>query len=268
MDRVANVRLAPEGFRLSMLADFLRVKLTQTSESAVIVLGDSQFYGYHQGWRHTFPVFMAENMKGINFINLSIVDGRWDDAILLLGLATDPKIKGVIYNVDLMHYSVRERADAQWLNSTRSFFPLYLFDPAKAWQFAKTLDPADGRQTFEWPGIPPEQFVMDHDSRNVAKLREVLRAFEKRGLVAVVVMAPQEISSFSSHGIDVESVRRNNAFLMTVCRQYKVTCIDMMSTLDASHFQDSIHLNTKGHRALAVALEPSLQSLSPVPAFK
>jgi hypothetical protein len=259
MDRVANVRLAPEAFRLSMLADFLSVKLAQTPESAVIVLGDSQFYGYHQDWRHTFPVFMAESMKGVSFINLSIVDGRWDDTIFLLGLVTDPKIKGIIYNVDLMHYSVKEPADFQWLNSTRPLFPLYLFDPGKAWQFIRTLDPADGRQTFDWPGILPEQFMMEHDSRNVAKLRELLVAFEKRGLVVVVVMAPQEISSFSSHGIDPESVLRNNAFLMTVCRQYKVTCVDMMGRLDASHFQDSIHLNTKGHRALAAALEPSLR---------
>src|SRR6266581_4247321 len=75
MDRVANVRLAPATFRLSMLMDFLSVKLAQTRESAVIVVGDSQFYGYHQDWRHTFPVFIAESMKGVNFINLSMVDG-------------------------------------------------------------------------------------------------------------------------------------------------------------------------------------------------
>jgi hypothetical protein len=259
MDRVANVRLAPTPFRLSMLADFLSVKLAQRREQTVMVLGDSQFYGYHQDWRHTFPVFMAESMKGVNFINLSIVDGRWDDALFLLGLATDPNIKGVIYNVDLMHYSTKEQADFQWLSSTRSFFPLYLFDPGKAWQFIRTLDPADGRQTFDWPGVTAEQFTMKSDGPNVAKLRDVLAAFEKSGLVAVVVMAPQEISSFASHGIDPGSVLRNNAFLMTVCRQYKVTCIDMMSKLDASHFQDTIHLNTKGHRALAAVLESSLR---------
>jgi hypothetical protein len=262
-DRVANVRLAPVSFRFSMLADFLRVKLSQTRERAVIVLGDSQFYGYYQNWRHTFPVFMAERMQGVNFINLSIIDGRWDDAVLLLGISTDPKIKAIIYNVDLMHYSDKEPADFQWLNRTRSFFPFYLLDPGKAWQFIRTLDPADGRQTFDWPGVPADPFTMERDGPNVAKLREVLRHFEKSGLTAVVVMAPQETSS--KYGIDTEQVLRDNAFLMSVCREYAVICVDMMGKFDDTNFKDHIHLNTKGHRALAEALEPYLRSLSSNP---
>lgn len=261
MSRVANVRLAPESFRLSILSNFLSIRLGHTKNDAVLVIGDSQFYGYHQSWQNTFPAFMAESTN-LDFINLSIPDGRWDDAILTLGLATDQRIKAVIYNVDLMHYAVKEKPDFQWLDKTRSVFPLYLFDPGKAWQFISTLNPPDGRQTFDWPGIPPEQFVMDHKSRTVGKLRAVLQTFERRGMETLVVMAPQQIASFAENGIDTAAVLRNNAFLMTVCREYKVTCIDVMDEFDISNFQDSIHLNTKGHRALAAALEPFVRQIS------
>ena len=147
--RAANVRIIPTYFRLAMVLDFAERRLDGRRD-AIFIVGDSQLYGWSQNWRQTFSVFLEE-ITGRPVVNASVVDGRFNDVLLMLAaMKGDDRIRSIVYNVDPWHFWGSEGPDFKRLGEKRAWLPLFLVSPSLAFSFLTSLETPSGPQSFQF----------------------------------------------------------------------------------------------------------------------
>jgi lysophospholipase L1-like esterase len=259
MDRVANVVSVPLRYRLPLILDFVEAKLDAAHGKVTVILGDSQFYGYNQSWNDTFPAFLAKMNPDRKIINISVVAGRFNDTLLVLSHIKDPRIGTILYEVNPSQFSTNIDPDDQQLAANTSRYPFFLLVPSIAWKFERSFIRHSGRQTFQYLQLEAKRYIIPRKSRNIEKYRQVLSVLQNSGKRVIVVMSPQDLAAFPLYRYDVAQIRRDSGYLMGICREYRVTCVDMLDKLDNSDFFDVVHLNTRGHEKVAQLLMPYLR---------
>ena len=101
-NRLPSVRDLNENFRIYFIKDFISRKFDSQKEY-VLVIGDSQFFGFRENEEDTFPSLIAKD-RNLNAINLSIQGGTDTDMGKILKYLKGYKIKYVIYNLNVNHY--------------------------------------------------------------------------------------------------------------------------------------------------------------------
>jgi hypothetical protein len=84
--RVFNVRLVPEGYRAPLMNAFISKSSIAQSERLIVVLGDSQSWGFRLREERVYTTLLKERLPDYRVVNLSIVDGRVNDQMMILDM--------------------------------------------------------------------------------------------------------------------------------------------------------------------------------------
>ncbi len=285
-NRLANLRILPK----HGILDAIEIYCSRLSaaKSHVIFLGDSQTYGYSMPPQDTCAAILQRTpaVKDADFsvLNAAIIDGRFRDSIQILMalersgrrsacilLSTNPShfsqgapkkpdqeyyvpLKpsgyGVFSSLLMTQDHVFDLTGFSWRN-TRKLHPIDLFD-----ELLKSSEPfviADVEKAYCMDRNP--QSVMP----DLIKLMQLARKYAHK---VIFYTQPRYYADYLKppYNYDWNPEVVDEAVLAAARDQKCDVVLDLSESFSRDHFSDLIHLNQRGHEALAQILLPHILS--------
>ena len=256
-NRLPNIRSINKEFRLNLISDFIDKKFNPI-DRYTIILGDSQFYGFGVTEKQTFPSLLSENFPDKKIINMSIVEGRSTDAILILKLLLDKNIKleKIIYSVNLSHYQngttegfgrlPKDYSDKNILRHTFKLLNTYwvdflvheIVDWEKSHRFV-----ANARRAPTLSSKP---------RRNIKYLNGLLELIKINSESHLFVLPPYSEKALALAGIKRDAFSREALYFENFVKNKGGNFMNLTFELDShEYFIDVIHFSPKGHQKVA-----------------
>jgi hypothetical protein len=259
-NRLPNIRQVNEQFRLNIVKDFIDLSFNST-EKYSIVLGDSQFYGLNMAEVNTFPHILNMHSLDKKVVNLSIVDGRPTDALIVLKNLLDKNIKleTIIYSINFTHFLNgtvegfgRLPKDISSENILRHSFKIL----KNYWVDWLLYEKADWKRS--------EHLIINKDAkptfsskprRNVKYLVELLELIKTNSEDHLIVL-----SAFSDRALVLNKTERDSflaetSYFKSLVQENKGRVKDLTFELSDDDFLDTVHFSRKGHQRVANLLE-------------
>jgi hypothetical protein len=251
--RVPNVRLVPDEYRVPMLEVFIEDRIRPGGKPLIVVLGDSQSWGFRHREERVFTALLQQRLPDHDIVNLSIVDGRLSDQMMILKMLKAHGIRPrlIITSSNITH--IRTPDLVRLVPSARPYWS-YFFSPINVYrvgQFAIPKDPEPRDMAYRRFQVP-DRFRdsapgLDDLSRRV---EGVLRMARSVGDEVLFYTPPHAVEDFASYKYDRALYDRQVKAMMETCRTAGVLCEDLSAAFPVSAFQDVVHLNRIGQRLL------------------
>jgi lysophospholipase L1-like esterase len=289
-NRLANLRILPRDGVLTAVN--LYVAAMPHGERNIVFLGDSQTYGYGRPPSATCAAILQKEFSipagGIAVHNLSVINGRFRDSMRIveaLGkhgvpvetivLSSNPShfIRGSSASPDGEYYiprlqsqkgvfaallftrdNVFELTGASWRN-TRKGHPVDLFD--------ELVKPADA---FAMAAVG-KGYCADLDPEPVlCDLTALMQAAQRLANRVVFFTQPRFYADYLKPPYDYGwQPRPVDEAVLSLARESRCDVVlDLADSFPRDHFSDLIHLNQRGHEALARILQPHLLNVPPL----
>lgn len=283
-NRMANAWTVPAESQAALLRSFLARAKEDHDRSgrrdAVLVAGDSQFYGYYLPAPRTMAARLAEELPGTSVYNASRLSGSyaWSQAALESAIAegltprvlvvnanpatlgdTGPAGGSVAFPRSLLASLLF--ADETWARAVEVF-------RARLRAAAPPFDPYDRRPvapgdgTYQLTALARDYYPPAMPRFASQSLRALLDASRGKVELIVVVASPHHYAPYNEapfrYGWDTApSVRE----AMAICAEYAhAACLDLSTAFGRESFHDVVHLNEAGHRRLAAEIAAAIRS--------
>ncbi len=264
--RMPDIRKVNKEYRLNYINDYLSYK-TKQSDSYIIILGDSQFYGYHQDEDDVFSNYLTKHTAS-TILNLAFNDARPNDVIKELEVirSHNIKINAIIYGLNIGHFGEDNETNIRRLpdKTSYSILPLYTAKMnVDFWknQFEKQLLHTKFSQIFTTKKAPstPAKAPNKIDTRYPLLLKNLYLTSKK----VLIISEPRS-------EIDVLRQAQNNTIkklwvdlYRNETRKENLRFLDASAWMDNSCFIDNTHMNIKGHEFFSQTLLEELFMLWP-----
>ncbi len=261
--RIPDIRKIDKKYRLNYIDDYLSYKINP-DQSYILLLGDSQFYGYHQSEKYIFSNYLTRNTDKTQLLNLSLNDARPSDVIQELKLIRSHSIKvtAIIYGLNLGHFGDGNGTYIRRLPDHKANILLPLYTTKVTFDYwTEKLFPTQFSQQFTEKALPSSLAHAPEilDSRFPLLLQEIKRTSQK----ALIISEPRS-------EIDILRQPENKIvkdlwtdLYANETKEYGLHFIDASAWMDNSCFIENTHLNKKGHELFSQKLLKDLQHLWP-----
>ncbi|MDD5673377.1 MAG: hypothetical protein PHC61_04385 [Chitinivibrionales bacterium] len=263
--RAPDIRWVNDAYRANVLDLFIKHKKKEIN-GGIILLGDSQLYGFKVNEKFTFPFLMSAAL-GKNVINFAVPGGSVTDAARILKIIQNnglrPKI--IIYGLDIEFLSDKiektycvlpdsfPRKSNLFLlsqNVANILFKQMLFNYTSKNQKELGPEPENvARKTFCFSG------------RNDLNLINLLQEMKRAGERAVIVAVPRNKALFR------ECLSCKQPYFSALVRykemvaQSEIAMLDITEAMDDDCFFDMTHFTHRGHKKMAELLSGYLGAL-------
>lgn len=262
--RLMNVRLVAERHRIAMIDAFIAAN-AQSDLPLVVVLGDSQSWGFRHRPERVFTAHLQAALPDVKVLNLSVVDGRIADQVAIIGLIKD---RGIRPSLIVTSANLGQLKAPEFRRLTDSVLPFwtYLLSPLNVYRLGELFPPKDARETADMAYRRfqvPDRFLdspqrVQEMARQVASMLEAAQDIADRVLF---YMPPHATEDFGSYGYNRGLYHRQVRAMLEACKQSGASCTDLSAALPLGAFQDVVHLNRRGHVLLARKLQPEIVQL-------
>jgi len=283
-NRLANLRILPKDGVLAAIETYC--SRISADRNNVVFLGDSQTYGYGSPPQDTCAATLQQmpsvQNAGFSVHNLAIINGRHRDSIQILKalerssqkaacilLSTNPThfIKAPMLKPDMEFYvplkisgysvfssliftreNVFDLTGASWRN-TRKFHPVDLFD-----------DLIQSSESFVMSDVG-KAYCADLDPQSVLPdLVDLIKLAKKSAGRVIFYTQPRYYADYLKPPYDYGwNPQPVDATLLATARELKCDVVlDLSDAFPRDCFSDLIHLNRRGHTALAKTLLPHI----------
>jgi hypothetical protein len=252
--RVPNVRLVPDEYRAPLLQAYIEDRIRPGGRPLIAVLGDSQSWGFRHREARVFTAILQQQLPAYDVVNLSIVDGRLSDQMMILKMLKAQGIRPrlVITSANITHIKTPDLV--RLVPSARPYWSYFLspINVYRVGQFAIPKDPEARDMAYRRFQVP-DRFLdsaagLDGFLRTV---EGVLRMARSVGDEVLFYAPPYAVEDFASYKYDRALYDRQVKALMEACHTSGVQCEDLSVALPLSAFQDVVHLNRGGQMLLA-----------------
>lgn len=272
-NRLPSVRDLNENYRMYFIKDFIRRKIDLQKEY-VIVIGDSQFFGFRENEEATFPYLIAKD-NNLNVINLSLQGGGAADMVKVLRQLNGVKIRYIFYNLNINHF-------VKWLEASNimteaSYLPesndkpvmntytlgaqlRYFFNITPHYPFhQKTTTTEEEREGSKLYTMPKRSFDIVLEKKGpLFELCELIKKTSQH----LIIASPQFKDNLEYNGFDLDKIKRNLQWYENAMREEGMNYINMTFAFERSDFIDETHLNKNGHRKMAQVLKKYLKVIT------
>lgn len=283
-NRLVNLRiLSKHGVRDAIEIYCSRIP---TNSGNVIFLGDSQTYGFNRPPQDTCPALLQElpavRNAGFSVHNLAIINGRLRDSIQILHILENSGRKAacILISTNPTHFinGAPLTSDAEFYvplkSSGYSVFSSLIFTRENvfdltgvSWRNMRKLHPVD---LFDDLLKSSESFVIsdvgsaycaDLDPQSVMPdLIALMQLAKKSSSKVIFYTQPRYYADYlkppHDYGWNPKPV--DEAVLAAAREQKCDVVLDLGDAFPRDHFSDLIHLNQRGHEALAKTLLPHI----------
>lgn len=259
--RVFNVRLVPDSYRAPLMDAFIATASTANSKPLIVVLGDSQSWGFRQREERVFSTLLQKKLPHYRVLNLSVVDGRLKDQLAILEMldARGIRPKLILSSTNLAHV---KNTEMQRLPKTALPSWAYFLSPlnvVRIGEFAPPSDREPSEMAYKRFQVP-DRFVDSKQGleKSAELLERTLRRARDIAEHVYFYMPPHAVDDFASYNYDRALYDGQVRDLIAACATTGAICDDLSSSLPLKAFQDVVHLNRSGHEKMAAALLPSI----------
>ena len=271
LERLPNVRLVRIHHRLPLIEKYLDLRAA-IDKDAIVILGDSPFYGVGLKEQESFPALLNGETK-VTVLNLSFPDARPPDALKILKIASEKlRIQYLIWNFNLAHYAEDAYEGERYLEepllplfqSIRAFLAVraYFWNDLKSrsvfWNDLnatkrQTETASDDLVLLEYG--PKRYQPSEH---NQEALLDLMRFIREKTESHLIVMSPHCLKAIEYSHYDTANFLKEIARYGALLRGAEMNVLDLSFQFADDQFFDIIHLNHRGHRKLAALLQESL----------
>lgn len=255
-DRMPNIRKVSKEYRLNIVQDYINYKFKQGT-TYDIVIGDSQFYGFKQYEKDTFPYLLKKEFSNKNIINLSIVDGTERDLNLILQILKDKKVKinRIIYNFNLSHFStilLNDKLPSQSLNTFSNLYTLKLQKDYWTSFIEKTFLEKKYSQRYDTRKYDINRYnITNKNDKNFEYLLKNMQSLSKKVLI---ILSPHSISSLENSNYDIQKFKKNITKYKNIISKTNCETLDLTFEFNKSCFLDILHLSIHGHKEITQSI--------------
>ena len=248
-DRMPNIRKVDKEYRLNVINEYLDFKIKQ-NKNYDIVIGDSQFYGFKQYEKNTFPYLIKKQLPNKNIINLSIVDGTEQDIIKLLMILQKKNVtvNKIIFNYNLSHFSSIKHENRLPDMEKILHTDLYLINLIESFwvdSLKKSLLKVQKTQDFLTQKYKKNRYNIV--STNNVNFENLLTLMSVLSDDVLIVFSPHNLESLEySHYNLNEFTSRIQQYKILV-NKYHLDILDLTFNFEKDDFLDILHLSIKGH---------------------
>jgi hypothetical protein len=265
--RIANIRLLPPEVRSTAISMFAQ---RFDRRPAVVLIGDSQMFGFGYSEQHTFGAKLRELVPG-SIYNLSILNGRFDDFERVVQILEKLDISPGVIVTNISPFSLKAGPPPRHLPDTESgnFFArilrtdetAFFLNPIAVARLNLFEEGYVPESQFNWNPVDPDYFRDLNGRAQEKEFRAFLDEALKVASRVVVFVSPDAHQRFDrlprNYGWQLATAA---SALLAVCREYeRVRCEDFASALPTDRFFDVIHFNARGHQEFAEILAKALQ---------
>lgn len=290
-NRIANVWSLPRTAHESCLRTFAARAAEDhrrtRREGAILVAGDSQFYGYFLPAQKTVASLLRDELPGMSVYNASKLSGTYSWTRLALagaleeGLApsvlvlnVNPAVQGSVpeeRGLPLVsrHLLAALMETRETLGMAHDAFQAAVrsevlpFDPYDL----RAVPPGDG--TYQVTALKKDYYPGKLPAQVAESLKALLEYSRGRVELVVVVASPHHYAPYNEapyrYGWDTAPIVRES---MALCAAYAhAVCLDESTAFGREYFHDVVHLNEAGHRRLAAKIAAAIRARlgEPVP---
>jgi hypothetical protein len=249
-DRIYNLRAAPDKYRSSLLEHFLD---NRYEEGSVLLLGDSQVYGYEHPTEYIFSTLLANKLNR-KVINVAFQDSRTLDNIYALKYAIRKNMKfdAIVFNATQTHVKRPEFSRLDIKNSVDYRFGL-LGESQAFYEFTNEFTPqnryhdnfyefTNGAHYFKWP----EENLYIY----MANLNRLIGLAKLISKDVIVYLTPYDAADIIRRELNVSNVDKFAKAANIVCKNNEVLCI-IPNISAREYYFDIVHFTVKGHIVMA-----------------
>lgn len=265
-NRAVNVRAVDLPDRMGLISNYLDARLAVERRPFVLILGDSQSYGIAQREERTFSALMQRRLPDRAVVNLSVIDARIGDQLVLL---QELERRGhfaeiVLLTLNPAHF---RQPEIRRLTETKLSAWLFFTSPLKLARLGRIVDDAmaDRDRSFEKRPVRHNQYSGTAESERIIgeALITALVAAKRIARRVILYVPPHAIAAYAADGFDLSDFHARTKATIDRCRSVTdVTCLDLTQALPVEAFQDVVHFSFAGHQMMADLL---LKEISPSP---
>lgn len=280
--RMMEIRAFPEDLRCGIVRYW--IKKNVPANGAVLVVGDSQSFGFNAQSSKIFSFLLAEYDRfSVRIVkNMSIIDGHFDDTRNELNIihSNNIRFKSVIINVDPAHFK-REYIVPRHLQSYQYgelslrdvFFNKDLLASMKTLAIMNVITNSDVQapwllkdQDAEQSspeimnGPLPDDYISDQN--NIKYEDDFISVLQSAKTVSdkiVVYMSPMQLYKKLPN-----AQKKIRTRYMELCERFSranvgTVCLDPSDKFEQKDFVDIVHLSSTGHSKMADLLLPIIE---------
>jgi len=251
-DRIPNIRKINKEYRLNLIQEYINFKFKKGVEYDIII-GDSQFYGFKQYEEDTFAYLLKKELTEYHIINLSIVDATEKDIIQILNILKekDIKIKHIIYNFNLSHFSTIVQEDKLPKNKSNILTNLYTLKLQEDYwisYFKQKKFHKKNSQKYDSRKYNKDRYnIIDKNNINLNQLLSIMKSISKDVLV---VFSPHSIDSLKESNYHIDDFIKNIERYKSIVRTKDCFLLDLTLAFEKKDFLDILHLSVDGHKKI------------------
>lgn len=285
-NRLANIRILPKDGVLAAIETYC--SRISADRNNVIFLGDSQTYGFNRPPQETCAAILQQMPSvrdaGFSVHNLAIINGHHRDSIQILKALerSRRKVACILLNANPTHFikAPMLKPDAEFYVpleiSGHSIFSSLIFTrenvfdlTGASWRNTRKLHPVD---LFDDLLMGPENFAIAEVGRGycadldpqsaLPDLVDLIKLAKKNAGRVIFYTQPRYYADYlkppHDYGWNPKPV--DDAVLATARELKCDVVLDLSEAFPREFFSDLIHLNRRGHTALAKTLLPHIIS--------
>ncbi len=257
----ANVRRVDKVYRLGFIDWFIARRMTGSAKPLIVVLGDSQPYGFGLPEGEIVSARIQEARPAYRVFNLAVQAGTVTDVRAIINRIAK---NGVRPNYLVISFKFNDFSG----DEDERLGPLAVPPAIYFMNLQRLVSFGVFDESLRFAGVPDNQFFVYQDTRKedytldevrltryLAALREMIAEARRVSDHVILFSTAVVTQSMATHyGIDVGEYRRIVQVTLEACRAAGVVCLDLTEAFPGTLFFDLVHLNRGGHRALAQRL--------------
>jgi hypothetical protein len=260
-NRLPNIRMANKEFRLNIVEDFIDLSFNSI-DKYIVLLGDSQFYGHKMAEVNTFSHILNEYSPDKKVVNLSIVNGKPTDALIILNKLLDKKIRleKIICNVTFIHFQNKKVVEGLGrlpkdssggsilrpsIKVLKNYWVDWLIYEIAGWEKSENLI----------VNKKSEHFFLSKPRRNVKYLVELLELIKAHSEDHLIVLSAFSEKALVLNEIERDSYLKEALYFKNLVKKNNGKIKDLTFELNDEDFLDIVHLSRKGHQRVAGLLK-------------
>ena len=261
--RIPDIRKIDKKYRLNYIDKYLSYKI-DPDKPYILVLGDSQFYGYHQSEKDIFSNYLAQNTNKSKLLNLSFNDARPLDVIQELKLIRSHNIKvtAILYGLNLGHFGEGNGTNIRRLpdEKANTLLPLYATKVTIDY-WREKLFPTQFSQQFTEKALPNS--LAETPKILDPRFPLLLQSIKKTSPKALIISEPRSEIDILQQARNRKTKELWTDLYANESKKYGLNFIDASAWMENSCFIENTHLNKKGHKVFSQKLRKELQKLWP-----
>ncbi|WP_145312361.1 SGNH/GDSL hydrolase family protein [Gimesia fumaroli] len=259
LDRIYDLRQVPIEYRVSLQEDFI----DRTYENnAVLLLGDSQPYGYRHVPKRIFSRLLSQKL-GKKVFNLAFADKSITDNINTLNYIVSKKMRfdSVIFNVNQAHPKSPTSQRLDLINETD--YKLGIVQNRKAFEiFIEYFNPkADYTRGFFQQEISPDYYNMPLKNFSIylGKVEQLISLAKLASNNVIIYETPYAEEDVKRLQLDMSDMEMFTNDIKRICSKHRVVFLKP-NISKIEYFDDLVHFSKKGHVKMAQILYETIQN--------